>query len=223
MLNLIQKLSTAMRGGAREVLEATVDANALRIFAQEINDCERNLQQAKQHLASVMAEQLKLKRQVETQSERVKHCEVDVRAKLQGGEPEKAQLLAEEMAQQETLLAQLQQQHDKLQSYEQRLLHSLKTTAHKLEQRRTELRVAQATQHAQQSAGKMSGHMSSPVGKFADMRSSLERIQHKQDDFDDQMQAMDEISAQLSGVPSEKQQLRKQADDILARLQPSTA
>ena len=36
MMYLIEKLVTAMRGGTREVLESAVDANALRILAQEI-------------------------------------------------------------------------------------------------------------------------------------------------------------------------------------------
>lgn len=223
MLNLIQKLSTAMRGGTREVLETAVDANAIRIFAQEIYDCESSLQQAKQHLAGVMAEKLKLKRQLDIQADRVKHCETEVRARLQADEQEKAQLLAEEMAQQENLLTQLQQQYDKLQGYEQRLLHALKTTAHKLEQRRAELRMAQATQHAQQATGKMSGHINEHSDKFACMQESLDRIQRKQDDFDDRMQAMGEIDAQLNGVPPEHQQVRVQADKILARLQIGVA
>ena len=34
MMRLIQKLSTAMRGGAREVLEDAVDANAITILSQ---------------------------------------------------------------------------------------------------------------------------------------------------------------------------------------------
>jgi len=223
MLNLIQKLSTAMRGGTREVLEAAVDANAMRIFAQDIHECESSLQQAKQHLAGVMAEKLKLKRQLDTQVGKVAHCETEVRAKLQENEQETAQSLAEDMAQQENLLAQLQQQYTKLQSYEQRLLHTLKMTANKLEQRRAELRMAQATQHAQQATGKVSNHINAHSDKFANMQDSLERVQRKQQDFDDQMQAVDEIDAQLNGVPSEKQQLSVQADKILARLQPKVA
>ena len=44
MFNLIQKLSTAVRGGTREALETAVDANAIRIFSQEIHESERQLQ-----------------------------------------------------------------------------------------------------------------------------------------------------------------------------------
>ena len=37
------KLATAQRGATREVLESAVDANAIRIFAQEIYECDASL------------------------------------------------------------------------------------------------------------------------------------------------------------------------------------
>lgn len=218
MLNLIQKLSTAMRGGTREVLESTIDANALRIFAQEIHECECNLQQAKQHLAGVMAEKLKLKRQLDGQVNKVKSSEAKVRSKLEAKDEKAALVLAEEMAQQETLLASLEQQYEKLQAYEQRLLNTLKAAAHKLEQRRAELRMAQATQHAQKAVGKVSRHVNEHSDTFSQMQDSMARIQRKQDDFDDRMVAMDEIDAQMSDEPTEKEEVRGKAEDILVRL-----
>ena len=66
MFSLIKKLATAHRGGAREVLESAVDTNALRIFAQEIYECESSLKQSKHHLSGVMADKLKIKRQLES-------------------------------------------------------------------------------------------------------------------------------------------------------------
>ena len=218
MLNLIQKLSTTMRGGTREVLEHAVDANAIRIFGQEIHECEVNLQQAKQHLAGVMAEKLKLKRQLDAQIGKVKSSEAKVRLKLEARDEAAALLLAEDMAQQEALLTNLEQQHEKLQAYEQRLVNTLKTTGHKLEQRRAELRMAQATAHAQKAVGKVSQHSNEHSDKFSQMQDSLERIQRKQDDFDDRMVAMDQIDAELSGAPTEQEQRRGKAESILARL-----
>ena len=47
-MGLIQKLTTAVRGGTREIIELAVDASGLRIFAQESHDCEGAIQQAKQ-------------------------------------------------------------------------------------------------------------------------------------------------------------------------------
>jgi phage shock protein A len=218
MLNLIQKLSTAMRGGAREVLESAVDANAIRIFAQEIHECETRVQQAKKHLAGVMAEKLRLKRQIETHQTRLQQREQSIREKLQQQDEAGALQLAEELAQQEDFINKLQQQHDKLEAYEKRLLNNLTNTAQKLEQHRAELRMAQATQHAQQASGKLSGHVNDYADQFSRMQDSLQRINRQQDDFEDRMQAMDEIDARLNGEPAPKQEKRRKAEDILARL-----
>lgn len=48
MMRLLQKISTAMRGSAREGLEVVVDANAFRIFEQEIYEADR--MDAMQHI-----------------------------------------------------------------------------------------------------------------------------------------------------------------------------
>ena len=218
MFSLIKKLVTAQRGGAREVLESAVDANAIRIFAQEIYECECSLKTSKHHLSGVMADKLKLKRQLDAQASRVKQSEDKVRAKLEANEQDAAMQLAEEMAQQETLLKSLQQQHEKLLTYEQMLLKTLKTTAQKLEHQRAELRMAQATKHAQKAVGSLSQHANENGDKFAQMQESAERIQRKQEDFDDRMLAMDEIDSKLSGEPTESDKTRCQAEEILARL-----
>jgi len=218
MFDLIMKLATGRRGATREVLESAVDANAIRIFAQEIYECECSLKQSKRHLSGVMAEKLKLKRQIDAQTAKVSKSEAKVRARLDAKDEGGAMQLAEEMAQQETLLSNLQQQHDKLESYEQKLLKTLKTTAQKLEQRRADLRMAQATKHAQQAVGSLARHANEHGDKFAQMQESVDRINRKQEDFDDRMQAMDEIDAQLSGEPTESEETRGKAEDILARL-----
>jgi len=218
MFDLIRKLVTAQRGGTREALESAVDANAIRIFAQEIYECELGLKQSKQHLSGVMAEKLKLKRQIDAQTAKVSKTEAKVKAKLDAKDENSAMQLAEEMAQQETLLGNLQQQHDKLESYEQKLLKTLKTTAQKLEQRRADLRMAQATKHAQQAVGNIARHANEHGDQFAQMQESVDRINRKQQDFDDRMQAMDEIDAHLSGEPTESEETRDKAEEILARL-----
>lgn len=218
MLNLMQKLSTALRGGAREVLETTVDANAIRIFAQEIHECEASVQQAKKHLAGIMAEKLKLRRQIKQHEVNLTQREQTIRNTLAQEDETTALQLAEEMAQQETLLSTLNQQHEKLASYEQRLMQNLTETTHRLEQHRAELRMAQATQHAQQATGKLSSQVNDYSDQFSQMQDSLHRIRQQQDDFGDRMQAMDEIDARLNGEPAPGQEKRRQAEEILARL-----
>lgn len=218
MLYLIEKLATAVRGGTREVLETAVDANAQRIFAQEIYECESHLRQSKQHLAQVIAEKLQLQRQMETHKTKMAGKEDAIRTQLQQGNEAAALSLAETFAQQESWLETQQQQHEQLAAYEQRLLHTLKTAASKLEHYRAELRMAQATTHAQQAMGKFARHPAINSDKFTRMQDSLERIRQQHNAFDDQHEAMQQIDAYLNGEPTEKQQNQQRAAGVLARL-----
>ena len=218
MLYLIEKLATAVRGGTREVLETAVDANAQRIFAQEIYECESNLRQSKQHLAQVMAEKLHLQRQMETHKSKMAGKEDAIRTQLQQGNEAAALSLAETFSQQERWLETQQQRHEQLTAYEQRLLNTLKTAASKLEQYRAELRMAQATTHAQQAMGKLVRHPALNGDKFARMQDSLERIRQQHNAFDDRQEAMQQIDAYLSDEPTQKQQYQQRAMEVLARL-----
>lgn len=218
MFYLIEKLATAVRGGTREVLETAVDANALRILGQEIYECESNLRQAKQHLAQVMADKLRLQRQLDAQKNQLVAQETLIRHHLEQGDGAAALSLADDFSQHEARLAQQQRQHDQLQAYEQRLLQTLKSTANQLEHYRAELRMAQATQHAQQAVGKLSRHANVHSDKFARMQDSLERIHQRHAAFDDQMQAQQDIDAYLNGDLPPAQQARAQAAQVLERL-----
>lgn len=218
MFYLIEKLATAVRGGTREVLETAVDANAIRILGQEIYEAESHLREAKQHLAQVMADKLRLQRQLDAQKAQLAAKENLIRRHLEQGDEAAALSLAEDFSQHEARLEQQQRQHEQLHAYEQRLLQTLKSTANKLEHYRAELRMAQATQHAQQALGKLSRHANVHSDKFARMQDSLERIHQQHDAFDDRMQAMQQIDAHLNGEVAEPQQMRNKAADVLARL-----
>ena len=218
MMYLIEKLATAIRGGTREVLESAVDANALRILAQEIYECESSLRESKQHLSQVMAEKLRLQRVADANRLRITDKEKAIRAKLQQSDETAAMRLADELAQLEATFAQQQQQCEQLQDYEQHLLQSLKNTSYKLEEYRAELRMAQATRHAQQAASRLTRHQPNQAHAFARMQDSLERVKSQQQYGADRLQAMEQIDAYLSGEPSAREQRQHQAASILARL-----
>ena len=61
-MSILKNILTAIRGGASEVGEAVVDANAMRILGQEIRDAETAITQAKQSLTGLKASEIKLKR-----------------------------------------------------------------------------------------------------------------------------------------------------------------
>lgn len=217
MLDFIQKLSTATRGGTREILEHAVDANALRILSQEIYECESSLKESKQHLANVIAEKISIKRQLDGQKRRISAKEDAIRARLEEQDETTALLLAEELAQLEGWVKTQQQQHDQLQDYENNLLQALKKTAFSLSQYRNELNMARAVDQSQKSVGKLSIHENKHSNKFANMQESLDRIKQKHESFDDQMQAMQNIESHIKGEASSQEINKKRAEEVLAR------
>ena len=218
MFYLLEKLATAARGRTRETLEAVVDANALRILAQEIYESEARLREAKQHLTQVMAEKLRLQRVLAAGQARIVDKEKAIRTQLEQGDEATAVQLAETLAVYESQYQQQQSQHEQLQAYEQRLLDTLKNTGYQLEQYRAELRMAQATRHAQQAAGQLARHNHCQVDAFERMQDSVTRIQRQQQHCADRLQAMEQINAYLADEPTVTQQRQQQAASILARL-----
>ena len=70
-MSILKKIFTAVRGGAREVGEAIVDANAIRILEQEITDARNSLGKARENLTEVMAKEMQTKREISTLSQKI--------------------------------------------------------------------------------------------------------------------------------------------------------
>ena len=217
MIQLLQKISTAMRGGTREVLEDVVDANSLRILSQEIYECETSLRESKEHLANVVAEKLSLKRKLDAQKDVIDSKEAAIREQLAQGNEAVAMQLAGDLADHEAVRERQQDHFDQLFSYEQNLLQVLKNTAHTLGQYRSELGMARATQQAQKSMGKLSVHRNIHSDNFSKLQDSIDRIRSKQEGFNDKMQAMQEVEAHMKGEATPQEQKHKKAEEILAR------
>lgn len=65
-MNILSKLLTALRGVATETGEAIVDAQGIRILEQEVRDAKSHLEQAKENLTEVIAEQMAVQRKVDS-------------------------------------------------------------------------------------------------------------------------------------------------------------
>ena len=63
-MSIMNKLFTAVRGAFTEAGEAAVDSQAMRILDQEMKDAKKHLDEAKENLAKVMAEQMGVEREV---------------------------------------------------------------------------------------------------------------------------------------------------------------
>ncbi|MEN9848209.1 MAG: hypothetical protein RL368_949, partial [Pseudomonadota bacterium] len=104
-MGLFTKLFTALRGAGTEVGEAIVDSQAMRIMDQEMRDARQHLDEAKENLAKVMAEQIGVEREVNRLKKQVAEYEGYVQQALDKGDENLATEIAGKIAEIENELA----------------------------------------------------------------------------------------------------------------------
>lgn len=111
-MNIMRKLTTLLRAGARESAEIITEANAVRIYRQEVVDAEALLARRRTALAAMIATRKDLERERASARERIRAREAQV-ARLSPEErtDDLLQLAARDIAATEGLLADLQRRH----------------------------------------------------------------------------------------------------------------
>lgn len=216
-MRIMHKLVTALRGGIRETAEVVIDANDLRIFAQEIYECENSISQSKQQLASIMAEKMRVHREIKAIQDSIEKYEERIVNLLETDEKE-ALNIAELVSEKEAYLDRHQKNYHTLKSHEEKLQYTLKKMVGRLETYQAELRMAKATSKMQTVQSKLNNSNISTVTRFSDMQDSLSRIQERQQIFADEMDAMDKIDAHLSGQQSDLDEIKLSAKEVLDRI-----
>lgn len=220
-----KKLVTAVRGGASEVGEAVIDANALRILDQEIRDADSALVKAREGLIGIKAKHKLSTQRLDEHNSNITNWENRALQALNKGEEGLAGECAAKIAEIEALRDQekaLADQFGKQTSLLQEQvikaearIRGLKQQVEMAKARETVQRARVATANA---TGGANGAVETAVG-------SLARLKQRQDEQDAKLEAAEELASQSSGGDLER---RLQdagigarsggADDVLARL-----
>lgn len=224
-MNIWSKLGTLLRASVNEPAEQIVNANAIRIFEQEIRDAENVVAQAKFQLATVMAEKKQLHRHNQALEENISIKEQQATTALDQKNGSLAHEIAALIAEDERLLQDQRKQADYLQQQETRLKQQLRTAAQSIQRYHRELALVKANQSAQKALGQLQGHSSGLASSLDEMASSLARIQQRQRRTEDMNEALQEINADMNGEQLEER-LRNagiktgkhDADAVLERL-----
>ncbi|OZG74533.1 phage shock protein A [Hahella sp. CCB-MM4] len=195
---VMQKITTAFRGVAREGAEKVVDANAIRIFEQEIYDCENAMALAKHDLAKVMAEKIRLQRVHEQRLSSIQEREGQAGEALDKGLDSLAKELAEWIFDQEKTLATEKKALQTLKEHEAKLRKSLNAAANHIQHYRRELRLVQATQSSQRATSTLTCKANSLGARIMDMQESLDRIRTRQSEFEDYQEAVQILGNEFS-------------------------
>jgi len=195
-MSIFKKIMTAFRGGASEVGEAIVDANATRIFEQEIRDAENHLTKAKRDLTEVMAQQMAANREVERLTREVSEHEGYAAQALEKGNEALALQVAEKIASLETELSTQQQSLTSYEANANRLKELVRKSERQLSEHKRQLSMVKTTERVQKATSAITDNFSASNSKLLNAKDSLERIKAKQQKFDDQMKAAEVLEAE---------------------------
>mgnify|MGYP000050050160 FL=1 len=195
-MSIFKKIMTAIRGGASEVGESIVDANATRIFEQEIRDVENHLTKAKRDLTGVMAEQMAASREVDRIQREITEHEGYVAQALEKGDETLALAVAEKIATLESELAAQQQAFESFQASANRLKELVKKSERQVAEHKRQLSMVKTTESVQKATSAITDNFSSSNSKLLSAKDSLERIKAKQQKFDDKMKAAEVLESE---------------------------
>jgi phage shock protein A len=198
-MSLINKIFTAIRGGAREVGESIVDKNSIRIFEQEIADANDALEKAKRDLTSVMAKEMQAARKLETlNTDITKHEGFVAKAREKDDEA-----LALEVA---SKIADLQSdanvQETARASYSNhvvRLKDLIKKTGKALNDMERQLVMVKTTDSVQKATSAITENYATGTSKLLTAKESLDRVKQKQQDLEDRLVAGNSLQQELDG------------------------
>ncbi|WP_286262807.1 PspA/IM30 family protein [Thalassotalea atypica] len=204
-MSIFKKIMTAFRGGASEVGEAIVDANATRIFEQEIRDAENHLTKAKRDLTGVMAQQMAASREVERITREITEHEGYAGQALEKGDETLALAVAEKIANLEVELSEQQQALTSFENNATRLKELVRKSERQISEHKRQLSMVKTTESVQKATSAITDNFSSSNSKLLSAKDSLERIKAKQQKFDDQMKAAEVLEAESGDSALEAQ------------------
>ncbi|MCP4696182.1 MAG: PspA/IM30 family protein [Gammaproteobacteria bacterium] len=198
-MGVFSKLFTALRGSATEVGEAIVDTQALRILDQEMRDSRKNLDEAKENLTKVIAEQIGVEREVNRLKKKLGEYEGYAVQALDKGDEALAGEIAEKMAELEN---DLEAQQSVLNGYNDNIRMLKKTirgTERNIKSMEREISVVKTTSSVQKANEAAAAKFSGTTSSLRSATDSLERIKKKQQKKSDQMAAAMRMQQQESG------------------------
>ena len=198
-MNILSKLLTALRGAANETGEAIVDAHGIRILEQEVRDAKGHLEQAKENLTEVIAEQMAVQRKVDgLRSSVEEHEKYAVQALEKNDEPlaldvaEKVAGLSNELDTQTAVL-------DSLRSSVGTLKQTIAATERNIQGMERELTLVKTTESVNKANEAVAARFSGSRSALRTATESLERIKAKQQKKADQLQAALDLQEEESG------------------------
>lgn len=198
-MEFFKKLITAIRGGTRELGEAVLDTQGIRIYEQEIEDAKAAIKKAEFDLTGVMAKEMQAGREIERLENEVSSYEAKALSALDQGSEALAGEVAEKIAELELELETQKAAKDKFAAHVTSVKDMIKQTHAKIREHEREIAMVKTTDNVHKAAKSINQHIDGGSSKMVAAKESLERIKHRQQDDSDRMAASESLNAELSG------------------------
>lgn len=198
-MGFFRKLFTAFRGMASEAGETIIDTQAIQILEQEVRDARKHLDEAKENLAKVIAEQIGSEREVKRLKKTITEYEEYAITALNKSNEALATEIAEKVADLENELA---IQLSVLESYNvsvNTLKQNIRNTELQIKSMEREINVVKTTESVQKANVVAANKFSGSNSALRSATDSLERIKQKQQQKADQLKAAMQLQQQESG------------------------
>ncbi len=225
-MGVLKDLMQAVRGGANEVGEAIVDANAIRILEQEIRDAESAIASAKQSLTRMKSSEIGLKRDLSTLGADIADYEQKAIAALNAGEEALATEVAERIAELEGERDDKAGEQAALNEEVNKIHAMIKARERTIQKNKRELDKVRTVQELQRATESVSRNFAATGSKGHRVSQALDRVKAKQQNWQDRMEAGEWLESQ-EGVDDIDAKLKAKGigasgasagSDVLARL-----
>lgn len=198
-MGILKNILTAVRGGASEVGESIVDANAVRILGQEIRDAQDAIAKAKQSLTGLKASEIKLKREINSLESDVASYESKAVQALEAGNEALAVEVAEHIAEIESEAAEKGAEHSALSAQVNKINSMIRQREKVIQKNGRELEKIKTVEQLQKATSSMSTNFAATNASEHRVSKALERVKKKQVNWEDRMEAGEWMEGEASG------------------------
>ncbi len=203
-MEFFKKMVTAIRGGTREIGEAVLDSQGIRIYEQEIEDAKAAIRQAENDLTGVMAKEMQAGREIERLEKEAAGYEKNALELLEKGDEALAMEVAAKIAELEAELETQKRAKQRFAEHVVNVKEMIKQTHAKIREHEREIAMVKTTENVHKATQSISQHMDGGSSKMVAAKESLERIKQRQQDKSDRMSAAESLRSELSGATLEE-------------------
>lgn len=197
-MSVIKKVMTALRGSAREIGESIVDANATRIYEQEIIDAKHSIGQARGDLTAVMAKEMQSARQIAHLQKEISRFEILALEALNKSGDTLAEEVAARIGGLEQELDEQTKAHAAYALQVERLKELIKTAEARIRDHEREISMAKTTESVYRATQSISQNIGSGGSRLVSARESLDRIKQRHEELSDRMVAAEQLDQEFS-------------------------